>query len=349
MRSRASGVSASAGDGAVGEAQAEGRSLYRPSTYQDMVEDASAALRRALEIADRAGEREGQGRDRGGGVASSRWLEIQMPSLPGGLEMEQRGSSDDFQAANIRLAMAAAKRLDRGRYKDVAIVMPDEGEKKFYGKQMQTALDYIPGLRLEALTDVNGDGIGSFFSSMFGGADESKSKRKADIYFFVNASTVELPMLERFIDEIVGEGTPAVAFNLELDTLRSDLGLFGFPPKALHYTFLSQFLPVYYIRQRDYSKTIAEPPFVCNYSGMLFREYPAPWQVMLKQSDGSFACVAEDSNRFTLFDVKEELANAAGLNMESEGSTMAFLRRGYKRATWWEEDLADEKSNLWRS
>ena len=82
---------------------------------------------------------------------------------------------------------------------------------------------------------------------------------------------------------------------------------------------------------------------------MLFREYPAPWQVMLKQSDGSFACVAEDSNRFTLFDVKEELANAAGLNMESEGSTMAFLRRGYKRATWWEEDLADEKSNLWRT
>ena len=61
------------------------------------------------------------------------------------------------------------------------------------------------------------------------------------------------------------------------------------------------------------------------------------------------ACVAEDSNRFTLFDVKEELANAAGLNMEDEGSTMAFLRRGYKRATWWEEELADETSNLWRS
>ena len=96
-------------------------------------------------------------------------------------------------------------------------------------------------------------------------AKKTSKRRKADIYFFVNASTVELPTLERFIDEVVGGGTPAVAFNLELDTLRSDLGLFGFPPKALHYTFLSQFLPVYYIRQRDYSKTIAEPPFVCNY------------------------------------------------------------------------------------
>ena len=255
---------AAAGDGAVGEAEAEGRSLYRPSTYQDMVEDASAALRRALDIAEREGEREGQG----AGVASGRLLEIQMPSLPGGLEMEQRGSSDDFQAANIRLAMAAAKRLDRERYKDVAIVMPDEGEKKFYGRQMQTALEYIPGLRFEALTDVNGDGlIGGLLNSVFGGGDQASAskRRKADIYFFVNASTVELPTLERFIDEVVGGGTPAVAFNLELDTLRSDLGLFGFPPKALHYTFLSQFLPVYYIRQRDYSKTIAEPPFVCNY------------------------------------------------------------------------------------
>ena len=82
---------------------------------------------------------------------------------------------------------------------------------------------------------------------------------------------------------------------------------------------------------------------------MLFREFPAPWQVMLKQSDGSYACVAEDENRFTLFDVKEELVNASGLDTEEEGSAMSFLRRGYKRATWWEEELAEETSNLWRS
>merc|ERR1712178_90790 len=325
-----------ANEGRAGTAvdAAEGRSLYQPATYQAIVEDASVALQVALQDSKKVGNR----------------IEIQMPSLPGGLEMEQRGSSDDFQAANIRLAMAAAKRLDKDKYKKLAIVMPDGDERNYYGKQMRNALDYIPGLRFEALTDIEG-GIGNFLSSVFGN-NEAKSaldpSNRADVYFFVNASTVELPLLQKYVDEIVGPETPAIAFNLELDTLRSDLGLFGFPPKALHYTFLTQFLPVFYIRQRDYSKTIAEPPFVCNYSGMLFREYPAPWQVMLKQSNGSYACVAEDVNRFTLFDVKEELLNASGLNSDEESSTMSFLRRGYKRATWWEEDLADEKFNSWR-
>ena len=32
------------------------------------------------------------------------------------------------------------------------------------------------------------------------------------------------------------------------------VGLLGFPPKELQYRFLSQFTPVFYIRQRDYSK-----------------------------------------------------------------------------------------------
>lgn len=35
---------------------------------------------------------------------------------------------------------------------------------------------------------------------------------------------------------------------------RADLGLFGFPGKEIQYRFLSQFLPVFYIRTRDYSK-----------------------------------------------------------------------------------------------
>ena len=215
----------------------EGRSVYRPSTYQSIVEDASSSLRRALETADTGAEHSlglgvaaASGSSSGGSSSSRRrkCFEIQMPSLPGGLEMEQRGSSDDFQAANIRLAMAAAKRLDRSKYKTVAIVMPDAAEKRYYGNQMKTALQYIPGLRFEALTDVNSNsGLGGFINSIFQNDDEKNTDTiKADIYFFVNASTVELPLLQKFMDEIVNVSTPVVAFNLELDTLRSDLGMF---------------------------------------------------------------------------------------------------------------------------
>jgi hypothetical protein len=69
---------------------------------------------------------------------------------------------------------------------------------------------------------------------------------------------------------------------------------------------------------------------------------------MLKQADGSYACVAESIKRFTLGQTKEELLRALGLQ-EEEGSSMEFLRRGYKSSTWWEEDIDLEESSTWRS
>lgn len=89
-------------------------------------------------------------------------------------------------------------------------------------------------------------------------------------------------------------------WNCELDTLRSDLGLFGFPPKDVQYDFLCTFKPVFYLRQRDYSKTVNVAPFIINYSGCLFREFPGPWQVMLRQDNGEYACIAEDPTRCVL-------------------------------------------------
>ncbi|KAG4930911.1 hypothetical protein JHK86_047872 [Glycine max] len=51
--------------------------------------------------------------------------------------------------------------------------------------------------------------------------------------------------------------------------------------------------------------------------------------VMLKQADGSYACIAESANHFSLDEVKEELLRVLGLQ-EEEGSSLEFLRRGYK-------------------
>ncbi|KAG5036540.1 hypothetical protein JHK86_017380 [Glycine max] len=76
--------------------------------------------------------------------------------------------------------------------------------------------------------------------------------------------------------------------------------------------------------------------------------YSASTQVMLKQADGSYACIAESANCFSLGEAKEELLRVLGLQ-EEEGSSLEFLRRGYKASTWWEEDFDSEVSYGWRS
>ena len=51
----------------------------------------------------------------------------------------------------------------------------------------------------------------------------SQAARKADLFIVVNASTIELPDVEKYVAETVGD-RPLVLWNLELDTLRADLG-----------------------------------------------------------------------------------------------------------------------------
>lgn len=166
------------------------------------------------------------------------------------------------------------------------------------------------------------------------------------MFIITNVTAVELPAVRKYVEEVVGD-RPVILYNTELDTLRADLGLFGFPPRSLHYEFLTQFLTVFYIRPRDYSKSTTTAPFLVNYSGAIFREYPGPWQAMIKQDSGELACVAERPERYALQELKEALLDVMGLNEETE--TMAFLRRGYKRTTWWEEGSDEEASGVWRS
>lgn len=70
--------------------------------------------------------------------------------------------------------------------------------------------------------------------------------------------------------------------------------------------------------------------------------------MLLKQDNGEYACIAEDQVRYNLGDVKEELMAAMGLNTEEAGSTMAFLRRGYKTSTWFEDATDLEQHKDWR-
>uniref|UniRef100_A0ACD5TBI7 Uncharacterized protein n=1 Tax=Avena sativa TaxID=4498 RepID=A0ACD5TBI7_AVESA len=313
-----------------------GVSVYKPRSYEVLVADAARSL--AAAIAD--------GRTR---------LEIEFPPLPSSIS-SYKGSSDEFIDANVQLALAVVRSLKKLRETRACIVFPDQPEKRRASEIFKTAIDSIEGISISSLDDVPTGPVDTFFRSIrktldFDFNDENEDQWKSDeqtsLYIFINSSTQDLSSIEKYV-EIFAASASVVLFNLELDTLRSDLGLLGFPPKDLHYRFLSQFTPVFYIRQRDYSKTIAVTPYIVNYSGAVFRQYPGPWQVMLKQADGSYACVAESASRFTLGQAKDELLRVLGLQ-EEEGSSLQFLRQGYKNATWWEENVDQEESTAWRT
>ncbi|GLC38956.1 hypothetical protein PLESTB_000465400 [Pleodorina starrii] len=306
-----------------------GRMTYKPLSYGEMVNDAVESVMAAI----------------GDGV---KWLEVEFPALPTNVD-GYKGSSDLFIDSNTQLALAGAKRM-AARGRKVHIVLPDAGEYARTCRIFKNSIQLAEGVTVGHLNEGNPPNP---LAALFGGGAPSSKEagEQADTYICINATCIELLNVRAYVDKMGAAGGSDKVFilwNMELDTLRGDLGLPAFPSKDMHYQFLSRVRPVFYLRPRDYSKSVPVPPFIVNYSGALFREYPGPWQVMLKQDGGEYACIAEDRARYNLGEVKEELTVAMGLATEAEGSTMQFLRRGYKTSTWYEDDYELEQSHEWR-
>jgi len=93
--------------------------------------------------------------------------------------------------------------------------------------RFKAALDAADGITMGHLKENSKGVFGGF--NFFGNVPDTDAEtlslaaRKADIFIVVNASTIELLDLERYMEETVGE-RPLVMWNLELDTLRADLG-----------------------------------------------------------------------------------------------------------------------------
>lgn len=307
--------------------KAPGRETYRPESFDVLVDDAVKSIQTGL-------------------ADGCRRMEVEYP-----LSSDTSGykdASDSFIDANIALAISAAKRLSEGTDLKICVLVPDGPELVRASKRFEPALELAgDNVTLGCMAGKKKGAFGGFFGGAVGSGELVEDYNDNDIFIAVNASTVELPTVRKYTEEVVKDRT-MILWCLELDTLRADLGLFGFPGKEIQFEFLSQFKSMFYIRQRAYSKSVEVAPFLVNYNGALFREYPGPWQAMIKQDNGELACIAERDMRYDLGELKEELLEIMGLNTEAQGSTAAFLRRGYKTATWWEEDKESETSDMWR-
>eukprot|EP00238_Polyblepharides_amylifera_P001289 CAMPEP_0196571656 /NCGR_PEP_ID=MMETSP1081-20130531/1801_1 /TAXON_ID=36882 /ORGANISM="Pyramimonas amylifera, Strain CCMP720" /LENGTH=332 /DNA_ID=CAMNT_0041888685 /DNA_START=284 /DNA_END=1279 /DNA_ORIENTATION=- len=308
---------------------ASGPASYFPSTFEELVEDAVGACQRGM-------------------IDGLKKMEVEFPLTSD--TSGYKSSSDSFIDGHIQLAIQACKLLSEKDGRRYRVVVPDPTEQKRASAKFATQIEMAGGnVTMGSLSGKKEEF--SVFTLFDNKVDTSVPEEDvADVFMVVNASTIELPNVKQYWEDYVGDEKTMILWCLELDTLRADLGLFGFPSKDVHYGFLSGFKPMLYLRQRQYSKSVPIAPFVINYDGALFRLYPAPWQVMLKQDSGELACVAERPKRYALQELKEELLEVVGLNTEEKGSNMEFLRRGYKTSTWWEGaegEKAEERSD-WR-
>lgn len=305
-------------------------------------------------------------------------LEIEFPPLPANvLEMDDV-SAYDVARANVKLALEFAKSFasisttssstngNTSRRDQVVVLLPDESECNIMLEDLKLDPRPYPGVLLSSLRrgeegDTRLFKPENLFLGLMG-RGSGGSVRPVDgarMYIIVVASAQELPDVEELYEQIKndtnedGKSPVIVFYNLKLDVLRGDLGAPAFPGKDFQDRFLSRVKPVYYLRTRQYSRSVSTPPFVLNYQGCLFRSYPGQYQTLLDTGTGRYRKVVGSDVRPALGTFKEQLTDAlredgAIAKKEEEGALFGFLRTGYKTTTWWEEER-EEASLEWKT
>jgi hypothetical protein len=293
-------------------------------------------------------------------------LEIEFPPLPAQvLEMDDV-SAYEVAEANFKLALDfaksfAAKAEDTWTNSGIkiptktAILFPDDDEFNIAIENMKISTTPYPGVIISSLRRSDPDDFRWFkpeqiFRNVFSSAVEPGSIKPlpVDMYIILVASTQELPDVEEL--HRVDPDKIICFYNLKLDVLRGDLGAPAFPPQEFQDRFLSRVKPVYYLRTRQYSRSVSKAPFLINYQGCLFRSYPGEFQTLLDTGTGRYRRVCGNKVRPALGEFKEQLTKALIVDgvMQEESKTINFLRTGYKTTTWWEEERLDA-SDSWKT
>eukprot|EP00540_Astrosyne_radiata_P008610 CAMPEP_0116831472 /NCGR_PEP_ID=MMETSP0418-20121206/5355_1 /TAXON_ID=1158023 /ORGANISM="Astrosyne radiata, Strain 13vi08-1A" /LENGTH=233 /DNA_ID=CAMNT_0004460725 /DNA_START=1 /DNA_END=703 /DNA_ORIENTATION=- len=231
----------------------------------------------------------------------------------------------------------------------IAILLPDETEAKIAMENAGSTAKPYPGIVIsisdERTKKIN---IGQVFMKLFGRGGKVKPVDDVDMYICLVASSQELPDIEELhkmdSDKVI------VFYNLKLDVLRGDLGAPAFPSKEFQDRFLSLVKPVYFLRTRQYTRSVPNPPFMISYQGCMFRSYPGQYQTLLDTGNGSYRRVQGNDIRPPLGVFKEQLTEAMRMDgvLERESETLNFLRTGYKTTTWWEEERP-QASDSWKT
>jgi hypothetical protein len=275
-------------------------------------------------------------------------IEVEFPPLPLEYLDDSASSAKDIADANTRWAVEFAMSMaEAGK---VSIVYPDQ-------PALEEAIKFVdePGgeqpypnitlgtIRSDSIKNAAtlDQVIGSIFGATIGGTVEGIEGTK--LYIAVVSTTQELPDLEKL--HLLDPTVPIVFFNLRLDVLRGDLGLPLFPKRDLHHRFLARIKPSYLMRSRAFSTSLTKPPFIVNYSGLLYRAYPEPYQCILDTGAGKNKVCSFAKERPTNTGFRKSLTESLvvpGVSKEELVGNMGGL-------VWWEKEEDKEQSANWRT